>query len=79
MKPERIVETFSAYMEREGGRVTRAQFEQNLSAKVQDPQFTGDIGPLLADGFRWDIEKAAHIVSSRLIALLPGDSWKGEA
>ncbi len=79
VKPERIVETFSAYMEHEGGRVTRAQFEQNLSAKVQDPQFTGDIGPLLAAGFAWNIKEAAHIVSSRLTALLPGDSWKGEA
>ena len=77
VKPERIVETFSAYMVHEGGRVTRAQFEQNLANKLRDPQFTGDIGPLLADGFGWDIKEAAHIVSSRLIALLPGDSWKG--
>jgi len=77
VKPERIVETFSAYMEHEGGRVTRAQFEENLSNKLQDPQFTGDISPLLADGFAWDIEEAAPIVSSRLIELLPGDPWKG--
>ncbi|HEX9885838.1 MAG TPA: nucleotidyl transferase AbiEii/AbiGii toxin family protein [Longimicrobiales bacterium] len=78
VKPERVVETFTAYMDHEGHRVTRAQFEENLSAKLRDPQFTGDIGPLLADGFRWEIDKAALVVLSRLIALLPGDPWQGE-
>ena len=78
VKRERVIETFSEYMTREGHRVTRAQFEQNLSGKLQDPRFTGDIGPLLAAGFQWDIGKAAPIVLSRLIALLPGDPWKGE-
>jgi predicted nucleotidyltransferase component of viral defense system len=78
VKPERVVEVFCAYMEHEGGRVTRAQFEQNLSDKLQDSQFTSDISPLLAAGYEWDIEEAALILSSRLIALLPGDPWKGE-
>ena len=77
VQPERIVASFLAYTQREGGRVTRAQFERNLSAKLLDAQFTGDIGPLLAAGFRWDIEKDAPIVSSRLITLLPGEPWKG--
>ena len=77
VKPERIIESFSAYMEHEGRRVTRAQFEENLSGKLTDRQFTGDVGPLLATGFEWDIEEAAPVVSSRLITLLPGDPWKG--
>ena len=77
-RPERVIETFSEYMGREGHRVTRAQFERNLSSKLQDPQFAADISPLLATGFSWDIEKAASLVSSRLISLLPGDPWKGE-
>lgn len=41
--PERIVESFTAYMEHDGHRVTRTQFEENLSGKLEDPQFTGDI------------------------------------
>ena len=77
-KPDRIVEIFSAYMEHQGLRVTRAQFEENLFGKLADPQFTGDISPLLASDFSWDIKKAAPLVSARLITLLPGDPWKGE-
>lgn len=79
VKPERVVGTFNAYMDHAGHRVTRAQFEENLSDKLHDPQFTGDVSPLLADGFRWDIDEAAPLLLSRLIALLPGDPWKGAA
>ena len=76
--PTRIVTAFSEYMERGGHQVTRGQFEQNLDAKIRHPLFAADIGPLLAPGFKWDIAEAAHSVSSRLIALLPGEPWKGE-
>lgn len=76
--PERIVTTFLGYMEAGGNQVTRAMFEQNLAEKLNDRQFTADIGPLLAAGHYWDVETAARTVLSRLIALLPGESWKGE-
>jgi len=48
-----------------------------IVAKLLDPAFTADIGPLLAAGFAWDIGTAAPVVSSRLIELLPGAPWKG--
>lgn len=35
--PDRIVGAFSDYMEHGGHRVTRAQFEQNIAAKLHDP------------------------------------------
>jgi len=76
--PSRVVGAFGAYMDHEGHRVTRAQFEQNLDAKLHDPQFSADLGPLLADGFAWDLETAAVNVSSELLELLPGDPWKGK-
>lgn len=76
--PGRVVATFSEYMARDGLRVTRAQFEKNLAAKLRDGQFAADLSPLLAPGFAWDIEAAARVVSSRLIQRLPGDAWKGE-
>ena len=79
VNPERIVAAFFAYMEHQGLRVTRAQFEENLANKLRDREFTGDISPLLSAGFAWDIAEAAPIVSSELIARLPGDPWKGEA
>lgn len=75
--PTRIVAAFSEYMSREGHKVTRAQFEENLSLKMRDPGFVADIGPLLAAGHEWDVEAAEMVVSSRLIKLLPGEPWKG--
>ena len=76
--PDRIVNAFSAYMGHGGQRVTRAQFEQNIEAKLGDPQFTADIGPLLAPDFSWDVASAAAMVCSRLIAALPGAPWMGD-
>ncbi len=75
--PRRIVEAFNKYMGREGSRVTRAQFERNLSGKLQDPQFGVDVGPMLAHGYQWDMAKAAQEVSGQLVPLLPGAPWKG--
>lgn len=76
--PARIVKAFSAYMDHEGHKVTRAQFERNLALKMRDAQFVADIGPLLAAGYEWDAKAAAAAVSSRLIVLLPGRPWKGK-
>jgi predicted nucleotidyltransferase component of viral defense system len=75
--PARIVAAFSAYMDQGGHQVTRALFEQNLAGKLGDRQFAADIGPLLAAGYKWDMESAAQTLLSRLIPLLPGEPWKG--
>jgi predicted nucleotidyltransferase component of viral defense system len=75
--PDRIVHIFATYMEHGGHAMTRAQFEQNLALKLTDPQFTADIGPLLANGYRWDLGAAAQMVRAALIQRLPGDPWKG--
>ena len=56
--------------------MTRAVFERNLALKRRDPIFAGDITPLLAPGYRWDMETAMEAVLSGLVALLPGDPWK---
>ena len=74
----RIIKAFSAYMDAEESHITRAVFERNLAAKIRAPQFIADIGPLLAPGYHWDIGDAAQTISSRLIALLPGEPWKGD-
>lgn len=65
-------------MDREGHTVTRAQFEENLALKMEDPGFLADIGPLLVAGHTWEPKDAARIISSGLIALLPGEPWKGQ-
>lgn len=75
--PQRLVDAFTAYMEHGGHTVTRARFEENLAAKLCDPQFSADIGSLLAQGYTWDLADAARAVSEHLITLLPGAPWKG--
>lgn len=77
VSPERVVKVFAKYMEADGAKVTRAMFEQNLAAKKKDPVFTADMRPLLAHGQAWDFDDAFEQVWTGLVALLPGDPWKG--
>ncbi len=74
----RIVAAFREYMELQGSPVTRAMFERNLAAKVDDAQFNADMSALLRPGFEWRPAQAFEVVSGRLISLLPGEPWKGE-
>jgi predicted nucleotidyltransferase component of viral defense system len=78
VNPQRIVEVFAKYMDADGAKVTRAMFEQNLAAKKADAIFTADMTPLLAHGHAWSFEVAFDRIWKELIALLPGDPWKGE-
>jgi hypothetical protein len=45
---ERIVEALHKYMEHGNTPITRAVFEKTFAGKLASPQFTADIGPLLA-------------------------------
>jgi predicted nucleotidyltransferase component of viral defense system len=71
VEPSRIVETFLAYMAHGGHRVTRALYEQNIQRKLVDPLFTADIGALLANGYTWNMTKAAQQVTEALVRRLP--------
>jgi hypothetical protein len=56
----------------EGGHaVTRAQFEANLAAKLDDGQFTTNIGPLLRTGYDWNAARAYDVVMREIVARLP--------
>jgi hypothetical protein len=77
--PERVVKSFLHYMEHEQHQITRALFEENLAEKLKAPTFLADISPLLSDGYKWDPQAEAPIVSSQLLEHLPGEPWKGTA
>jgi predicted nucleotidyltransferase component of viral defense system len=77
--PARIVAAFLRYVDAENANITRAMFEMNLADKLLDDRFTADISPLLAPGHRWELEEAAQRVNASIVALLPGDPWKGRA
>lgn len=75
--PDRVVSCFLRYLDEGGHRVSRAEFEANLAAKLADRMFTRDIEPLLAPRASWDIEEAARFAREELLARLPGEPWKG--
>jgi len=74
---DRVIGCLQRYLEHGGHRVSRAEFEANLSRKLEDPDFVSDLGPLLASHVSWNIEKAAEYTFRELIGRLPGQPWKG--
>jgi predicted nucleotidyltransferase component of viral defense system len=75
--PDQAVRCFLKYMEHEGHRASCAQFEQNLHEKERDPEFMGDIAPLLNAVITYDPAEAIVFVRKKLIERIPGDPWRG--
>ena len=75
--PASIISCFQRYMSEAGHAATRAQFEANLAGKRHEHAFREDIAPLLRPGIDWDFDTAMDIALRSLIAVLPGDPWKG--
>ena len=73
----RVVECFQGYMDHDGTSVSRAEFEKNLTAKLNSDAFLEDIRPLIPPEIVYDPLLAGKIVLDDLIAQLPGESWKG--
>ncbi len=74
---ERVVACFNRYLEHDGLRVTRAEFEMNLHEKLSDDTFLSDVGPLIAPDVAWNLADAAGYVQREILPLLQGDPWKG--
>jgi predicted nucleotidyltransferase component of viral defense system len=76
---DRIAECFGRYLGHNDQRVSRAEFEQNLTAKLEDLAFTQDIGPLLVPGTedRYDVHRAGERIWRELVSRVPGGPWKG--
>lgn len=78
-QPERVTACFLHYLEQEGNRVSRAEFERNLLAKLDDPRFITDIAPLVVTPSGFDMSRATELVFNRLAPLIPGEPWQGKA
>jgi hypothetical protein len=79
IQPAAVVDIFRTYTKAEGREITRADFEKNLAAKLRQPAFTDDLLALLPPGVTFDIPAGGARVMDDIIALLPGDPWKGRA
>jgi len=76
VRPEPVIRCFLHYMDQEGHKVSRAEFEQNLSEKLDDPIFIADIGPLVVADSGFDLPRVADFVLKRLASLIPGEAWQ---
>jgi predicted nucleotidyltransferase component of viral defense system len=76
---QKVVDCFRRYLEHETLSISRAEFEKNLSAKLEDPAFLDDITPLLTAGIEYHPLVAGSLIQKRLINRLPGEPWKGTA
>ena len=73
---DKIIESFYMYAKHERLSLGRAEFEQNLSLKMQDPVFLNDIHPLLKEGTSYSAQQAYEFACSELISQLKGEPWK---
>jgi predicted nucleotidyltransferase component of viral defense system len=78
IRPEPVIRCFLHYMDQEGHKVSRAEFEQNLFEKLDDPRFIADIGPLVVADSGFDLSRAADFVLKQLASLIPGEPWQGK-
>ena len=75
--PDAAVKCFLSYLERQGLSVSRAEFEKNLHAKIENERFLDDVPPLLRPEAMFDPARAFQVVMDRLVARVPGDPWRG--
>lgn len=67
---DKVVTCFVRYVENDGNRVTRAEFEKNLAEKIKDKVFLADVPPLLALGVSFDPLAALERVRDAFISRL---------
>lgn len=74
----KVIHCFQRYMQDADLKVSRAEFESNLSKKLKDTRFLEDIFPLLSMESKSNILQNAKYVHSSLISKLQGAPWKEE-
>lgn len=64
---DQVITGFHKYLKREGNKVTSANFMQNLSEKMDDPNFLGDIEAIIRPEVKYDSRKAYELVKAEII------------
>ena len=74
-----LIHCFEKYMAHGGATVSRAQYEENLLAKLAAPEFTADLPLILSTDAvgKYNVQRAGELVLTRLIAKLKGEAWQG--
>ncbi len=71
LDPEKVVGCFTSYLEKDGRRVTRAEFDANVAEKIEDRLFISDVAPLLAGGVSFDPVTAFERIRDSFISRMP--------
>jgi len=81
----KMLQSFKQYMAFDQTKVSRAEFEANLTSKLSDDAFINDIVPLLPNSITLEYNVVPYHtlndythVNERIISQLPGDRWKGK-
>jgi hypothetical protein len=77
-EPALVVACFNRYMEHDGASVSRAEFEANLSGKLDDRAFLEDTRFLIPADVGFEALTAGRLVHDALLARLPGLPWRGD-
>lgn len=64
---EKIIEAWKIYINREGNKISKKEFLNNMERKIIDPEFSGDINGILHPEISYDIEKSYEIVRRKLL------------
>lgn len=76
--PQSIIDCFLYYLSKDGNKVSRAEFEENLNKKIVDSLFLQDLNPLLSANTKNDYSavESHKMLLEKVLNLLPGESWK---
>ena len=67
---EKTVKILKAYLNNENLNITKKEFLDNLSAKIEDPIFQNDIIPLIRNSSEYNLKEAFEYVKNNYIVLL---------
>jgi predicted nucleotidyltransferase component of viral defense system len=70
IRPDKIIEAWKVYLEKEGNRISRKEFLNNMDLKINDKEFLGDMDGLLHPGFSYDIKNSYEMVRKELLERL---------
>lgn len=69
-EPGKTVKIMKAYLNNENLKITKKEFTDNLSAKIENAIFQNDITPLIRDSSSYDSREAFEYVKDNFLSLL---------
>lgn len=70
VRPQAVVRCFYSYLELQGLRISRREYESNLEAKLATPAFLEDLIPLLPSGVVHDAKEGVERIREAFLTLL---------